>query len=155
MKAVQREDFDGLAEFPIKAGHLSKFLWVGHKAGVQLLIAFVYIGDHQHHELHRSSPWFLFWSYTLSRLAAPTFDTHPNHFFSISWSRRSKYRRSGASQHKGCRARCHLSHEDCKDCYVKLPVPASPPAFVPLQYEPNAANFSVEIVQSQKSDPGD
>src|SRR5262249_33829139 len=44
--------------------------------------------------------------------------------------------------------RCHLSHEDCKDCYVKPPVPASPPAFVPLRYEPNAATFFVEIVQS-------
>src|SRR6266545_6510738 len=71
MKAVQREDFDGLAQFPIIAGHLFNFLWVGHKAGVQLLIASVNIGDHQHHELHRSSPWFLFWSCTLSRLAAP------------------------------------------------------------------------------------
>src|ERR1700730_5172755 len=81
MKAVQREDFDDLAQLLIKAGHLFNFLRVGHKAGVQLLIAFVNIGDHQHHELHRSSPWFLFWSCTLSRLAAPKFDTHPNYCF--------------------------------------------------------------------------
>src|SRR5713101_8273405 len=59
MKAVQREDFDGLAQLLIKAGHLFNFLWVGHKAGVQLLIASVNIGDHQHHELHRSSPFVL------------------------------------------------------------------------------------------------
>src|SRR5713226_3803098 len=58
MKAVQREDFDGLAQLLIKAGHLVNFLWVGHKAGVQLLIASVNIGDHQHHELHRSSPFY-------------------------------------------------------------------------------------------------
>src|SRR6266545_7103145 len=96
MKAVQREDFDGLAQFPIIAGHLFNFLWVGHKAGVQLLIASVNIGDHQHHELHRSSPWFLFWPCTLSRLAAPKFDTHPNYVFSSSSSRRSKYHRSGS-----------------------------------------------------------
>src|SRR5205807_919262 len=81
MKAVQREDFDGLAKLLIKAGHLFNLLWVRHKAGVQLLIASVNIGDHQHHELHRSSPWFLFWSCTPSRLAAPKFDTHPNYFF--------------------------------------------------------------------------
>src|SRR5882724_13002843 len=58
MKAVQREDFDGLAQLPIKAGHLFNFLSVGHKAGVQLLIASVNIRDHQHHELHRSSPFY-------------------------------------------------------------------------------------------------
>src|SRR6266481_8802328 len=57
MKAVQREDFDGLAQLLIKVGHLFNFLWVGHKAGVQLLIASVNIWDHQHHELHRSSPF--------------------------------------------------------------------------------------------------
>src|SRR5207247_4620029 len=96
MNAVQREDCDGLAQLLIKAGHLFKFLWVGHKAGVQLLIASVNIGDHQHHELHRSSPWCLFWSCTLSRLAAPQFDTHPNYVVSSSGSRRSKYRRSGS-----------------------------------------------------------
>jgi hypothetical protein len=65
MKAVQREDFDGLAQLFIEAGHLLKLLWVGHKAGVQFLIVSVNIGDHQHHELHRSSPWFLIWSFTL------------------------------------------------------------------------------------------
>src|SRR5260370_3347433 len=57
MKAVQREDFDGLAQLLIKAGHLFNFLWVGHKAGVQLLIASVNIWDHQHHDLPRFSPF--------------------------------------------------------------------------------------------------
>src|ERR1700739_1184075 len=83
MKAVQREDFDRLAKLLIKAGHPFNFLWVGHKAGVQLLIVSVNIGDHEHHELHRSSPWFVFWSCTLSRLAALRFDTHPNYFFEL------------------------------------------------------------------------
>src|SRR5713226_10060954 len=58
MKAVQREDFDRLAQLLIEAGHLFNFLWVGHEAGIQLLIASVNIGDHQHHELHRSSPLY-------------------------------------------------------------------------------------------------
>src|SRR5216683_2621208 len=71
MKAVQREDCDGLAQLLIKAGHLFNFLWVGHKAGADLLIATVNIADHQHHELHGSSPSFVCWSCTLSRLAAP------------------------------------------------------------------------------------
>src|SRR5260370_26784159 len=75
MKAVEREDGDGLAQLVIKASHLFDFLWVGHKAGVQLLIASVNIGDHQHHELHRSSPWFVLWSCTRSRVAAPKVDT--------------------------------------------------------------------------------
>src|SRR4029077_10718199 len=118
MKAVQREDFDGLAQLPIKAGHFFKFLWVGHKAGVQLLIASVNIGDHQHHELHRFSPWFLFWSFTLSSLAAPKFDTHPNHFFRSPGAAVPNTAAPERSQHKGCRARCHLSHEDCQDSTI-------------------------------------
>src|SRR5258708_30233127 len=75
MKAVQREDGDGLAQLVIKASHLFDFLWVGHKAGVQLLIASVNIADHQHHELHRSSPWFVLWSCTRNRVAAAKVDT--------------------------------------------------------------------------------
>src|SRR5207244_10256031 len=51
------------------------------------------VGDHQHHELHRSSPWSLVWPYNLSRLAAPEFDTHSNYLSSF-WSRRSKFRGS-------------------------------------------------------------
>src|SRR5437879_694573 len=84
MKAVQREDCDGLAQLLVKAGHLFKFLWIGHKARVQLLVSSVNVGDHQHHELHRSSPWSVVWPYTLSRLAAPEFDTHPNYVFRAS-----------------------------------------------------------------------
>src|SRR5467141_3238550 len=94
MKAVQREDVDGLAQLLIEAGHLFNFLWVGHKAGVQLLIAAVNIGDHQHHELHGSSPWFVVWSCTFSRLAAPKFDIRPNYCVSSLWSRPSKFRGS-------------------------------------------------------------
>src|SRR5260370_35570701 len=75
MKAVEREDGDGLAQLVIKASHLFDFLWVGHKAGVQLLIASVNIADHQHHELHRSSPWFVLWSCTRNRVAAAKVDT--------------------------------------------------------------------------------
>src|SRR5438094_3549442 len=79
MKPVQREDFDGLAQLLIKAGHLLNFLWVGHKAGVQLLIASVNIGDHQHHELHGSSPC-LFWSSPLVVWRPPN-STHTSELF--------------------------------------------------------------------------
>src|SRR5262249_42961677 len=105
MKAVQREDFDHLAQPPIKAGHLFNFLWVGHKAGVQLLIASINIGDHQHHELHRSSPWFFILVLFPLVFWRPQNPPHTKPFF---------FRSLGAavpntaaperSQHKGCRA---------------------------------------------------
>src|ERR1700687_937507 len=81
MKAVQREDFDGLAQLLIEADHLFNFLWVGHKAGVQLLIAPVNIGDHQHHELHRSfSLVFILLLYPLVFWQPPSRHTS-GHFF--------------------------------------------------------------------------
>src|SRR5580765_4314465 len=46
---------------------------------VHLLLAIVDIGNHQHHELHGSSPPFVCLSCTLGRVAAPEFDTHPNY----------------------------------------------------------------------------
>src|SRR6185503_20331878 len=82
MKAVQGEDLDGLAQLLIKAGHLLNFLWIGHKAGVQLLIVSVNIGNHQHHELHGFSPWFLFGSCTLVVWRPPD-STHKPAFFDL------------------------------------------------------------------------
>src|SRR5512132_2191051 len=79
MEAVQREDCDGLAHLLIKAGHLFNFLWVWQKAAVHLLLAIVDIADHQHHELHGSSPPFVCLSCTLGRVAAPEFDTRPKY----------------------------------------------------------------------------
>src|SRR4029079_12000133 len=78
----------------IKTAHLFKFLGVGRKAGVQLLIASVNIGDHQHHELHRSGPLFVFLGGSrfgptpVSRLEAPKFDAHPKNYFLSSCNKR-------------------------------------------------------------------
>src|SRR5688500_3711770 len=100
MKAVQREDFDGLAQLLIKSGHLFNFLWVGHKAGVQLLIASVNIGDHQHHEMHGSLSLALFWGAysgpaSFSRLAPANFDADPKICFLELLSKRRVGRRFG------------------------------------------------------------
>ena len=53
-----------------------------------------------------------------SRLAAPKFDTHPNHFFRSPGAAVPNTAAPERSQHKGCRARCHLSHEDCQDSTI-------------------------------------
>src|SRR5262249_58663702 len=77
------------------------------------------LGDQQKHDLNGFLLGFFFWLVSLWSLGGPKIKHTPKPFFFI--LRAPPFQipplRSVANT-KGV-GRCHLSHEDCKDCYVK------------------------------------